>query len=428
MLAAVHKNIPLIFLLLIFIFSGINIYAQNNSGIISDTQGAAGTAESSGDEPIEVETSSILSSEAGSNVKFVQRLTWDVARYAVRYSVLLEHRSEELDIWTEVLRRNMDAEITYVDVSVPAGEYRYRVYSFNILGQLDTQTDWEYFTVLKAIQPSILTFTPSSFFFDRSTSRIINLTGEGLFPDTEFFLEGLNLFDENNEPLVIIPVELHLNELGETARLIFEEESLVVGKYNIVAKSAGGLESRQGVFSIAVAKPFDINVSGGYTPNLTLYGIREHFLDKVFVAGSMAARVNYIPLKRKFGYIGAEITPGYTILTSEKDNKKSIAHMLLVNIDGLYQYPVIRQKLFINARAGLGIAGIFDFHFKYIDTGMKTSKSMSTAAFSLNLGASVQWFFHKQFFMEGGLDYIHVFLSEIPMGFIRLGIYGGYQF
>jgi len=416
-------------LLLIFIFLGTALFAQDLSGSSGDSEASPLISGENPDEgPIEVDPSFLLS-EAGGGVRFVQRLTWEKAQYAVRYSVLMERRSDELDIWQEVLRRNMDADILYIDVSVPAGDYRYRVYSFNIIGRLDSQTDWEYFVVLKAIQPSILTFSPEAFFFDRETPRIINLTGEGLFPESEFYLESLTLFDEDGEPYVINTVDQHLNELGETARLFFNEEDLVEGKYNIVVVSPGGLSSVTGVFSIAVAKPFDVNVSVGYTPNLTLYGLKDYFLDKVFVAGSVSVRASYVPYKRDFGFFGMEISPGWTLLTSGKDKeKKSTAQMVLVNFNALYQYNIVPHKLFLNGRAGFGIAGIFNYHFKYSETGKNSPDSLNFTAFSLNIGASFQWFIRGQIYFEGGLDYVHIIHKEVPMGFIRMGIFGGYQF
>jgi len=423
-LSAFFKPITVLFLILFLSFSAVLISAQEiSSSGIPDTGNTENTSDEEG--PIEINPVSMLA-DPNANIRFLQRLTWEKAQFAVRYSALLERRNEELDTWVEVLRRNMDADITYIDVSVPAGDYRYRVYSFNVLGQLDTQTDWEYFTVLKAIQPSVLTFTPEAFYFDRATSRIINITGESLFPETLIYLEGINLFDEDGEILILNPVELHLNELGETARVIFSEDDLVAGKYNIVARSPGGLESRLGTFSISMAKPYDINVAIGYTPNLTLYGMKDYFLDRVFVPASFSVRASFIPFKHDFGYLGAEISPGWTLLVSEKDGKKSTAQMILVKFNGLYQYNLVPQKLFLNGRAGFGIAGIFNYHFTY-NTG-KTSESMSAAAFALNLGASVQWFVRGQIYVEGGFDYISLFHSEIPMGFIRIGLFGGYQF
>jgi len=357
---------------------------------------------------------------------FVQRLSWEKAQFAIRYVILLERKNEATGAWNEVLRRSVSADYTYHDVSVPAGQYRYRIASFNILDQLDSQTQWQEFTVIQALQPSILSFTPPAFYFDRLTPRIINLTGENLLPDTDLYLISKTQLDETGTPLVIKPAEMHRNELGETARLIFDEESLVLGKYEIIARNPGGLSARIGDFSIEIAKPFDINVSGGYAPMLAIFGQKDYFLNKIFIPGSLVFRGSFVPFKWRFGNLGAEVSPAWAYLSSDNADARTSANLVMVHFNALFQYWLVSNSLSVNGRAGLGVTGIFNYHFVY-NTGKK-GKSMSTAAFTYDFGASVQWFPYKQIFIEGGIDFVHVAHPEAPMGFIRLGICGGYQF
>ena len=373
--------------------------------------------------PVEWEPSFRLS-ETENNLLFYQRLVWETAQYAVSYHIILERKRETLDTYVEVLRRNVTD--SFLDISIPSGEYRFRVLSFNILGLLDSESDWEYFVVLQALQPSIVEFTPQAFYFDRLTPRIITMTGENLLLDSEIYLESLTTLDEFGEPLIIRPQEIHRNELGENARLIFAEEDLAIGKYEIVVKNPGGLNTRMGVFSMSVAKPFDINVSAGYSPMLTLFGQTEHFMDRVFIPVSFSLRGSFIPFKLSFGYFGFELNASYSLLTSASDGFKTEAHLVLIHVDLLYQYWLIRRTLAINGRAGVGFAGVFNLHFVY-NTG-HSSDPMGIAAFTFNLGASVQWLFYKQIFIEGGVEYIHIAHPEIPMGFVRIGIFAGYQF
>jgi len=374
--------------------------------------------------PIEGGEPSFRLSDTENNLLFFQRLRWEEAQYAVSYHVVLERKRDNLDSYMEVLRRNVNEP--FLDISVPFGEYRYRVMSFNILGLVDSQSDWEYFVVLQALQPSIVDFSPGTFYLDRLSPRIIILYGENLLPDSEIYLVNLSPDADTGEPAIIYPVEKHCNELGENARLIFAEEDLVSGSYEIFVRNAGGLETRKGVFRIAVAKPFDINVSGGYTPMLTLFGQKEHFLDHVFIPLSFSIRGSFIPFKKSFGFIGFEIDSLWSYITSSQEDFNTRAQLVLVNANLLYQYFLVRRTLSINARAGVGFAGLFNYRFKY-NTG-KSSSPMSTAAFTYNLGASVEWLVYKQFFIEGGFDYIHITHPEIPLGFIRIGMFAGYQF
>jgi len=411
-----HKK-PLFVLL--FLLMGMAVFAQENAN-----------SEPATPLPADAEPSFRLS-DSDSGVLFLQRLAWESARYAVRYMIVLERKNESNGLWMEVLRRNISNDATYIDVSVPAGQYRYRVSSFNILDQLDKQTDWEEFTVIQALQPSIVSFSPAAFYFDRLTPRILTLNGENLLPDTDMYLVSKNVLDAEGNPLIIKPREQHRNELGETARLIFNEEDLVAGKYEVFAKNPGGLETRTGEFSISLAKPFDINVSGGYIPMLTLFGQRDYYLNKVFVPLSLATKASFIPFKWKFGNLGAEFSSSWSLLKSRQTNSygqriDSTAHLFIVDLGVLFQYWIIPKRLSVNGSLGFGFAGILNYHFVH-DPGGK-GPSMNAAAFNYYLGSSVQWLFFKQIFIEGSLDFLHVAHKDIPTGFVRIGIFGGYQF
>ena len=87
--------------------------------------------------------------EIDGDLFFSRQLVWNRAVYAVRYTVILEQKNENLDAYVEILRRS--TERTYIDIIVPPGEYRFLVMGFNILGLLDVQSDWDYFTIRNPI-------------------------------------------------------------------------------------------------------------------------------------------------------------------------------------------------------------------------------------------------------------------------------------
>ena len=377
--------------------------------------------------PVEGKPSFRLS-DSDSGKLFFQRLSWEAAEFAFTYTVYLERKREALDTFIEVLRNEVPAANAFLDISVPPGEYRFRVQSKNILGMLDSETEWDYFSIIEALYPNIVDFQPSAFYFDRPGARILTLSGENLLPEAEIFLVNLVLTDESGEQLILRPSEIVRNQLGENARLVFNEEDLLAGKYEIVVINPGGLEIRTGGFVIAMAKPFDVNVAIGYSPAIALFGRTDFFLDRVFIPLSFSARASYVPFKLSFGYIGFELTADWSFLTSERDQKKTQAHLVTVNANALFQYWLYKKKLALNSRAGVGITGIFNHHFIYTDTGKKSPDSYNTMAFSLSLGASVQWLFFRQLFIEGGADLVFITHPEIPMGLVRIGVYVGYQF
>ena len=91
-------------------------------------------------------SSSVLSAQS---TKFKQKLSWVEDKNAFDYKV--EIRGVETSY-----KSLLQSDTTFVEVSLPAGKYRYRVYAFDFLGRQASVSDWRDFTVLKAIQPQVV--------------------------------------------------------------------------------------------------------------------------------------------------------------------------------------------------------------------------------------------------------------------------------
>jgi len=147
----IKKSLFIFFLL--FFLEGI-VFAQGNV-IDSRNNSTPQTVEIISGENVSIigtpgeGESSIRLSETDGDLFFFRRLAWDRAQYAVRYTIIMEQKRGVLDAYTEVLRRN--TEQTFINVTVPPGEYRFLVMSFNVLGLLDTQSEWSYFVVRNPI-------------------------------------------------------------------------------------------------------------------------------------------------------------------------------------------------------------------------------------------------------------------------------------
>jgi hypothetical protein len=362
---------------------------------------------------------------------FVQHLEWEASEYASRYEVVVERK--QINAFSQVLRRIV--EVPFLDVSVRAGEYRYKISSFNILGRLDAESDWVYFNVVQAMQPSVFNYSPENFYFDRPSLRIIQLEGINLLVDSEIYL--LRRGWENEAPPEgkeagdgrLVPREIRRNELGDTAQLVFAEEDLIAGVYDIIVINPGGLETATGPFGISVAKPFDINVSLGYSPLIRLYGNPEYvryMMGPAIVPVSFGARASFVPFKWDIGFLGVELNPNWSYIFTETEGAKITAHILSVHVNALYQYWFTKNILALNARLGVGFTSLLDYSFEY-NTGAVKGHGNFTG-FSFDLGASVQWLFYKQLFLEGGLDYFHFAAEDLPMGFVRVMVGLGWQF
>jgi len=83
---------------------------------------------------------------------------------------------------------------------------------------------------------------------------------------------------------------------------------------------------------------------------------------------------------------------------------------------GIIYQRVLTDKFQMNAHTGLGISNPYNYVNPF--TG---------PAFAMNMGVSVQYFFRKDFFFEGGID-IALILSDDMKSALRPGIAVGYQF
>ena len=143
----IKKTLFLFFLLsflegIVFAQSGAADSGNNSSAF---SGGAIPKENASADNPTAGGESPFRLSGGDSDPSFFQRLAWNRAQYAVHYTVILEQKRENLNTYIEIFRRN--TEQTYIDVIVPPGEYRFLVMSFNVLGLLDKQSEWDYFSI-----------------------------------------------------------------------------------------------------------------------------------------------------------------------------------------------------------------------------------------------------------------------------------------
>ena len=369
------------------------------------------------------------------HLMFHQHLEWYPAEYSASYMVILEQKRD--DVFAEIMRRSV--QTTSLEISIPAGEYRYRVLGFNVLGRLDSISEWEYISIIQAMEPSIFSYSPSSFYFDRKSLRIITLEGINFFLESKFYLlrrgGNITMPDESDEESmnfeenIIIPVEVRLTELGNSAQLVFDEESLLEGTYDIIVRNPGGLETSTGPFGISVAKPFDINVSVGYFPMVSMFKSSEYILNKAGIPVVFGTSASFIPIKKDFGFFGPELHVFFGGYTSESDSQyiNTVSSGLLgFHVNALYQYWFKKEVLALNGRFGLGVTGLLGYKYEY-HTGMESSLK-NFAFFSWSGGVSVLWVFYRQLYLEGGIDYFHIYDKDLPLGFMRFSVSAGWQF
>lgn len=419
------------YLLLLLIFStGFFAYAQANNSqpqadlpdAVLDTSGTVNPQEAS----------SYFIRETEEGVRFIQRIEWEPVNNVLHYEVIVDQRYGNSDRYNEVIRQSV--EKPFLEVSIPPGDYRFKVRVYNLLNRLDGESDYLYFNVFKAVQPLIRGMTPDHFYLDESQPRRITLLGDNFVLGAKIFMapsrEGSTDISETQRGAVI-PADIRFSDLGDSVELIFNEQDLLINNYRIIVVNPGGLSSTYDYLTVRFQKPFDINVHAGYAPLIPLSAGSLHntyydVFNNTFYPIGFTAKASFIPYKQVFGYLGVEVSPYYNYVKTDKDTYIAQTNIIGATLFFLYQKPFFGKKLVLNARAGGGFASYLNMYFDY-KNGIE-SEPMNTWFPAAEAGASVQYFVYKKAFVELGLNMKLFFADEMPT--IHLGpvLTAGWQF
>jgi hypothetical protein len=350
------------------------------------------------------------------NGEFIQLLNWENVSNALFYRVEIE----ELDSgrWNRLLQE--ETETPSIELTLPAGNYRYRVTVYDFLERPGAVSNWAEFEILLAIQPELSRFGPEGFYLDEDLSWYLDVAGRNLLQNTIFYLESQG--GRNR----VRPVSVVVEQRGNVARLTFDVRQLEVGSYDIYAVNPGGLSSNVGVFAVSFRKPVDIEISGGYLPLIPLYGKINSLLDGGIYPLGVYAKLAVMPFKRNWGYLGIELRPSWNYISVDQSDFTVSAHLLGGEIFGVYQRMLANRVMAFRVRVGGGIYSVLNYHFSFAAGTTPPLKVLIPAA---SAGASFHWFFLKSVFLETGLEYTHMFSVDNPMpGYLKIFLGIGRQF
>lgn len=162
--------------------------------------------------------------------RFKQKLEWEAEPYALEYKVEIKGAS------SSSVSKEFTTQNCYVEFSMAPGEYLYRVLAYDFLGREASCTEWETFTITKALQPKV-------------NLKDVNVTVDG-----------------NSKRPITIPVDVA--RITDESTLVFvntETGEKIEGKINTSKDEDGSVSSSSVVFpnvSIGEWKMVVTNPSG----------------------------------------------------------------------------------------------------------------------------------------------------------------------
>jgi hypothetical protein len=177
----------------------------------------------------------------------------------------------------------------------------------------------------------------------------------------------------------------------------------------------------------APKEPGDFFVEAAYSPLISLPNTEFNRLFKGLLPGGASARLGFIPFKGRLFSLGFELDPSWSYLSSHEDNYSVYAQLLDLHLGlvGLLWLP--NGTMAVDFRLGAGLSLLYNFHFEY--EGQQNKDQLNTWIPSMRGGISFVWMIRNPFFLEIGVELLHVFsVDNIPLEFIRPSLGVGLRF
>jgi hypothetical protein len=347
--------------------------------------------------------------------RFIQRLAWSGGEYARRYEVVIEKQEGES---YAAHSREFTAE-PFIEVSLTAGTYRFRVIPYDILDRPGEGSRWMRLEVRPALRPELFGALQESFNAE-DDFYIFKADGKNLLEDSEtFFID--------QEGGRIAPVRTVSLDDGDSLLLLFDKSQLVTGEYGLVVKNPGGLEAAiDGIVftvpeKVSKSKAFVKNFGASWMPVLQFPV--ESVEDSMILSGAAVNMSAAFPLPAGF-YIGPELTTTWysyksTPAQNSEDDETDSG-------DEASQNTVQKQALTI----GLNVLAGRWFLNHSIAVNLRIGADfalLSEGNVSLNAGASFFWQAISYLYVEAGVNYSMTFDKELSSS-LRPWIGAGCQF
>ena len=367
------------------------------------------------EETNEVKKNYIIETE-GKKTVFYQTLSWENVEGILHFEFELE-KKEKNGKWLVVDKKKLKQNS--LEVSLPAGKYRYRIKVINLLGQVDAVSADRYFDILVAYQPETSSVSPAAIYFDEEYSDVVSLSGKNFREETTFALKK-----EGGAP--IFGKILEISPDGTKAKISFNMLRINPGQYEFVVTDPSGLKDSKQKMIFKFQKPIDIFLSGGYAFNgFAGNKLFKEYFGKNFAALSGVLRFSLVPIKRSYGNFGFNLTGSGMYLRKKDSDYTLSAGLLLTGIQAVYMKPIIRHRLNFDAHLGFGTA--FMVNTQFVFSGFESPKSWYWGL-TMNLGTALQVYVYKKLYIEVNLDHIIPFRKGFPKYIVQPSLSVGWEF
>lgn len=352
---------------------------------------------------------------------FIQKLSWDAIDDIEAYEFILEenkfNKKTKTSKWTKIQRKILK-ETSY-HVSLPPGKYRFKVSIINLLGQVETSSEYRKFDIKIAYQPSVYSVSPDAIYFDEEYPDIISLRGKNFHEDTLFYLKSTS--GSRTIRGKVLEVE------KKHAKIQFNMHEIPPGEYAFTVVDPSGLKDGSKTVIFKFQKPVDIYLSGGYVftgfaGNKTF---KKYFGTSVAPLGA-GLRLSVMFAKRTYGAFGLNFTGTGFYLKKKQDDYVLSAGFLIPQINAAYIVPIIKRRL--NFDLHLGVAPMFLVRAGFSFDNQFKSDTVWAWGVGISGGTAFQVYVYKKLYVEVNLDHIIGLRKGFPAYIAQPSLSIGWEF
>ena len=339
--------------------------------------------------------------ETDKGVTLVQRLSWESLDDILGFEFELEQQDRKTKVWRVIDKRTV--KTNYADVSLPPGDYRFRVRVINLLGQKEDASAYRNFAIRIAYQPEVTTVSPHVINFDELEEQTLTITGKNFHEETSFTLTN----DFSGSVLHGTIVELKDN--GTHAVVAFEFMKANPGTYTFAAVDPSDLSAEKEDIVFRFQKPIDIFISADYFFNGFIGNrilAKEDYFNTNIAPLAGGIRLTVVPIKRFYGNFGFNLTGSGTYLKNKVNGYTLSAGMLFAQLNAAYFLPIIKHRLVFDAHTGFGTMFLVNTQFAYNTTEKLTSEKAWYWGLTFNVGTALYAYVYKKLYIEVNLDHL----------------------
>ncbi|MCR4713925.1 MAG: hypothetical protein K5751_06035 [Treponemataceae bacterium] len=369
---------------------------------------------------MEEEGSFYIRTDDENNQTIVQEFKWEGSDDVFMYHFVIEKLNDE-GIFEEYDAQ--DVETNFIDCTLGAGEYRYKIGLYNFLGIIELETDWVNVSVKKAIKPKVKSVSPDYIYVDMGVDSSFTVRGSDLSETASFKVVNI----ETGLTLPAVVMDKNLEKGSFTLQV--DTNTIEFGDYLLLARNEGGLSFEYKPITFVRSRVVDFCISVGMGYPLSLYEniIKDYWYwyrlgdEKFDFKGDNAPKISFIdgvllqnlasnalitimPIKTKAGNFGLTVgaSPYLTLTYSNKEAGTTI-NSLLNSFFGYINYQhSLGYKFVFDVHAGGGVT-LMDIEIQY-NTG--TPEKLKFGGICIKGGLAVQFYPLHHFYLELSCDYV----------------------